>query len=166
LGGDTGHRLGGDRTPEIVDHDVDITCRLSEFAYRSVVAELNDGVGAQLGKGRKPRSFASGSDDMAGAKVFGDLHGHATRASGCAEDQHRLAGFEVDAPPKGDPRGHDGVHRRGHQDGVGAVGKHDTATLVDDGLLGHRAHGGVRQDEVADRAVGRAAHSVDAGDQR
>jgi hypothetical protein len=166
VGGDTGHRLGGDRTPEIVDHDVDITCRLSEFAYRSVVAELNDGVGAQLGKGREPRSVASGSDDMAGAKVFGDLHGHATRASGCAEDQHRLAGFEVDAPPKGDPRGHDGVHRRGHQDGVGAVGKHHTATLVDDGLLGHRTHGGVGQDEVADRAVGRAAHSVDAGDQR
>lgn len=102
---------------------------------------------------------------MTGAELLGDLHGQAARAAGGAEDQHGLAGREVDAPAQGQPRGHDGVHRRGDQDGVGAVGQHDAAALVDDGLFGHRAYRGVGQYEVADRAVGCASHPVDARDQ-
>jgi hypothetical protein len=78
VAGDAGHHVGRDRTPEIVDDDVDVACRLGESAYRSSVVEAGGGISSQVVERREPLSVASGADDMTGSKAFGDLHGHAT----------------------------------------------------------------------------------------
>jgi hypothetical protein len=44
-------------------------------------------------------------------------------------------------------------------------GEDDATAQVDNCLFGHRTHRGVGQDEVAQGAVGGAAHAVDAGDE-
>src|SRR5271154_3700350 len=116
--GDSRHDIGCDRTPEIVDHDVDVPRLVSEIAYPAGIAELDGGVGSQVFKGRELLGVSSGTDDMAGAEALGDLHRHLARAAGGAKNQHRLAGLEFNAPAKSDPRGHRGVHSRSHQDGV------------------------------------------------
>jgi hypothetical protein len=109
---------------------------------------------------------AGGRDDLARAEALRDLDGHLTGTAGGAEDEHVLAGLEGHPLAQRHPRRHGRVHRRGYRDGIGALGQHDAAAGVDDGLLGHRAHGGVRQDEIAQPPVGAAPHAVDARHER
>ena len=85
----------------------------------SRAVEPDGGVGSELADGGQALGVAAGADDRAGTQSLGDLHGHPARASGSTQNQHGLTGLKIDALAKGYPRGHHGIHRRGHQDGIG-----------------------------------------------
>jgi hypothetical protein len=61
---------------------------------------------------------------------------------------------------------HGRVHGRSDRDGVAVLGQDDAAPGVDDGLFSHRAHRGVREDEVAQQPVRAAPDTVDAWHER
>jgi hypothetical protein len=82
--------------------------------------------------------MASGTDDVAGAQVPGDLHGHPPGAAGGRQDQDLLTRPEGDAPAQGDPSGHGGVHGRDDEDGSLPPGRtmlHRRSTTVRATLL-------------------------------
>ena len=127
--------------------------------------ERDGRVGAEIGEGGEPFGLASGTDDLAGAEVLGDLDGHSPGVAGRPQDQDPLAGPEGNASAQGDPRRHGGVHGRRDEYRVALAGQYDAPAEIDDRLFGHRTHRGLRQDEVAQGAVGGAAYAVDAGDE-
>src|SRR5271163_995304 len=100
MGGDRDHRVGGGRSPQIVDDDVDIGGSRSEAR---AVAEGHDGICAEAWQARQPLRVAAGRHDPARAELFGDLHGDLPGTTGGAENQHGLAGLKVGPAPQRDP---------------------------------------------------------------
>ena len=101
VGGDRDHRVGGGRSPQIVDNDVDIGGSRNELR---VVAERHEGICAERWQARQPLRVAADRDDPPRAKQFGDLYGHLPGTTGGTENQHGLARLKAGPVPQRNPR--------------------------------------------------------------
>jgi hypothetical protein len=108
-------------------------------------------VGWQLGQSHL---VAAGGDHAPRTEALGDLDGHPAGVPGRPEDQHPLPAAEVDAPAQRDRRRHHGVHRRRHQDRIGAVREDDAAIELDHGALGEGSEGAVGEHRIAEATLG------------
>lgn len=137
--------------PEVVDHDVDIGGGPAESLGDRVgipFEQYGTG-GAECGQVSQSVGTAPGGDNLVCAEQFRDLDGHLAGVTGGTEDEDILSGPELHPLAQRDPGGHGRVHGGGDRDGVAAGGQDDAAADVDDGLFSHRAHRGIREDEVA-----------------
>jgi hypothetical protein len=167
-GDDSDHRGGRGFAPEVVDHHVDLGGGLAEPAGDAVrvPVQQHGAGGAEGGQASQPAGVAPGRDDLAGAEALRDLDGQLAGVPGGPEDEDVLPSPERHPLAQRDPGGHGRVHGRGDRDGVGVPGQDDAAPGADDGLLGHRAHARVREDEVTEQPVRAAPDAVDAWHQR
>ena len=74
-----------------------------------LLIERDDGVGTEGLQLLQGFWIAPGGNDAARAKTFRDLHSELAGDSGCAENQHTLAGDKFGATGKGDPGRHAGI---------------------------------------------------------
>ena len=168
VGDDGSHRGGGRLAPQVVDHHVDLGGGLAEPAGAVAESASSRTVPSapSAGSAASCSGVAARGDDPARAELLGDLHGHLPGVAGGAQNQHVLAGLEP-------------IRRRSatHDDIAGFMAAATSTGSLPPGSTKLRRRSmtvcsaiapmrGVTQDEVAQRAVGRAAHPVDAGDQR
>ena len=156
--------------PEVVDDDVELAAggsREPDLVAGSPPSSTSSSAPSAAQQASFRGRWSDRRRHVRGAEVLRDLHRHPAGVAGRAQDEHpltRLGARSVDAARST-------TTSRGSSPRPPATGSTPSGSSMlrrrsTHGLLGHRADGGVRQDEVAEGAVRGAADAVDAGDQR
>ena len=126
--------------------------------------ERNDDIRSELLHLFQFFRVAACRDDLAGTKVFRQLHGKSARGSGCAIDQDRFAGCKVSALRKRGPGRHAGICDGGGRDVIERVREFYVPRAAYRTELGKSSERRLRQGEIDPSPILRYPDSIGARD--